>query len=95
MNKNSFMTFFLLVAIALFAVSCSADFGKNVYYGGISGVVKDKDTSKTVSGVKVYLYTSESERDKAFSSWESKGGVFSDENCLYKAATDNLSLIHI
>ena len=89
MNRYRYLALFLVVFMIFFAVSCSADFGKNVYYGGISGVVKDKDTSNTVSGVKVYLYTSESERDKAFSSWESKGGVFSDENCLYKAATDN------
>ena len=89
MNRYRYLALFLVVFMIFVAVSCSADFGKNVYYGGISGVVKDKDTSNTVSGVKVYLYTSESERDKAFSSWESKGGVFSDENCLYKAATDN------
>ena len=81
MNKNRFMTFFLLVAIALFAVSCSADFGKNVYYGGISGVVKDKDNGNGVSGVKVYLYTSESERDDAYNKWHENGGIFSDEKC--------------
>ena len=89
MNRYRYLALFLVVFMIFVAVSCSADFGKNVYYGGISGVVKDKDTSNAVSGVKVYLYTSESERDKAFSSWESKRGVFSDENCLYKAATDN------
>lgn len=88
MNKNRFMTFFLLVAIALFAVSCSADFGKNVYYGGISGVVKDKDNGNGVSGVKVYLYTSESERDEAYNKWQDNGGIFSDEKCLYKSTTD-------
>ena len=82
------MTFFLLVAIALFAVSCSADFGKNVYYGGISGVVKDKDNGNGVSGVKVYLYTSESERDDAYNKWHENGGIFSDEKCLYKSTTD-------
>ena len=88
MNKNRCMTFFLLVAIALFAVSCSADFGKNVYYGGISGVVKDKDNGNGVSGVKVYLYTSESERDKAYNKWQENRGIFSDEKCLYKSTTD-------
>ena len=88
MNKNRCMTFFLLVAIALFAVSCSADFGKNVYYGGISGVVKDKDNGNGVSGVKVYLYTSESERDEAYNKWHENGGIFSDEKCLYKSTTD-------
>ena len=88
MNKNRFMTFFLLVAIALFAVSCSADFGKNVYYGGISGVVKDKDNGNGVSGVKVYLYTSESERDEAYNKWQENRGIFSDEKCLYKSTTD-------
>ena len=88
MNKNRCMTFFLLVAIALFAVSCSADFGKNVYYGGISGVVKDKDNGNGVSGVKVYLYTSESERDEAYNKWQDNGGIFSDEKCLYKSTTD-------
>ena len=88
MNKNRCMTFFLLVAIALFAVSCSADFGKNVYYGGISGVVKDKDNGNGVSGVKVYLYTSESERDDAYNKWHENGGIFSDEKCLYKSTTD-------
>ena len=88
MNKNRCMTFFLSVAIALFAVSCSADFGKNVYYGGISGVVKDKDNGNGVSGVKVYLYTSESERDEAYNKWHENGGIFSDEKCLYKSTTD-------
>ena len=88
MNKNRCMTFFLLVAIALFAVSCSADFGKNVYYGGISGVVKDKDNGNGVSGVKVYLYTSESERDEAYNKWQENRGIFSDEKCLYKSTTD-------
>ena len=88
MNKNRCMTFFLLVAIALFAVSCSADFGKNVYYGGISGVVKDKDNGNGVSGVKVYLYTSESERDEAYNKRQDNGGIFSDEKCLYKSTTD-------
>ena len=88
MNKNRCMTFFLLVAIALFAVSCSADFGKNVYYGGISGVVKDKDNGNGVSGVKVYLYTSESERDEAYNKWQENRCIFSDEKCLYKSTTD-------
>ena len=88
MNKNRFMTFFFLVAIALFAVSCSADFGKNVYYGGISGVVKDKDNGNGVSGVKVYLYTSESERDEAYNKWQENRGIFSDEKCLYKSTPD-------
>ena len=88
MNKNRCMTFFLLVAIALFAVSCSADFGKNVYYGGISVVVKDKDNGNGVSGVKVYLYTSESERDEAYNKWQENEGIFSDEKCLYKSTTD-------
>lgn len=88
MNKNRCMIFFLLVAIALFAVSCSADFGKNVYYGGISGVVKDKDNGNGVSGVKVYLYTSESERDEAYNKWQENRGIFSDEKCLYKSTTD-------
>ena len=88
MNMNRGMTFFLLVAIALFAVSCSADFGKNVYYGGISGVVKDKDNGNGVSGVKVYLYTSESERDEAYNKWQENRGIFSDEKCLYKSTPD-------
>ena len=86
MKKNRYITLILL--IALFAVSCSADFGKNVYYGGISGVVKDKDSGSGVSGVKVYLYTSESERNTAYSKWEENGGIFSDEKCLYKSTTD-------
>ena len=88
MKKNRYITLTLLIAIALFAVSCSADFGKNVYYGGISGVVKDKDSGSGVSGVKVYLYTSESERNTAYSRWEENGGIFSDEKCLYKSTTD-------
>ena len=86
MKKNRYITLILL--IALFAVSCSADFGKNVYYGGISGVVKDKDNGNGVSGVKVYLYTSESERDEAYNKWQDNGGIFSDEKCLYKSTTD-------
>ena len=86
MKKNRYITLILL--IALFAVSCSADFGKNVYYGGISGVVKDKDNGNGVSGVKVYLYTSESERDDAYNKWHENGGIFSDEKCLYKSTTD-------
>ncbi len=86
MKKNRYITLILL--IALFAVSCSADFGKNVYYGGISGVVKDKDSGSGVSGVKVYLYTSESERDEAYNKWQENRGIFSDEKCLYKSTTD-------
>ena len=88
MKKNRYITLVLLIAMALLAVSCSADFGKNVYYGGISGVVKDKDSGNGVSGVKVYLYTSESERNTAYNKWEENGGIFSDEKCLYKSTTD-------
>ena len=88
MKKNRYITLVLLIAMALLAVSCSADFGKNVYYGGISGVVKDKDNGNGVSGVKVYLYTSESERDEAYNKWQENGGIFSDEKCLYKSTTD-------
>ena len=88
MKKNSYITLVLLIAMALLAVSCSADFGKNVYYGGISGVVKDKDNGNGVSGVKVYLYTSESERDEAYNKWQENRGIFSDEKCLYKSTTD-------
>ena len=89
MNRYRYLALFLVVFMVFFAVSCSADFGKNVYYGGISGIVKDKDSSNGVSGVKVYLYTSESERDAAFSIWEDNGGLFSDKDCLYKATTDS------
>ncbi|MCI6114523.1 MAG: MSCRAMM family adhesin SdrC [Spirochaetales bacterium] len=88
MKKNRYITLVLLIAMALLAVSCSADFGKNVYYGGISGVVKDKDSGNGVSGVKVYIYTSESERNTAYNKWEENGGIFSDEKCLYKSTTD-------
>ena len=52
MKKNRYITLTLLIAIALFAVSCSADFGKNVYYGGISGVVL-----LTVSGRRMEEYS--------------------------------------
>ena len=88
MNRYRYLALFLVVFMMFFAVSCSADFGKNVYYGGISGVVKDKDSGSGVSGVKVYLYTSESERNTAYSKWEENGGIFSDEKCLYKSTTD-------
>ena len=88
MNRYRYLALFLVVFMVFFAVSCSADFGKNVYYGGISGVVKDKDNGNGVSGVKVYLYTSESERDDAYNKWHENGGIFSDEKCLYKSTTD-------
>ena len=88
MNRYRYLALFLVVFMVFFAVSCSADFGKNVYYGGISGVVKDKDNGNGVSGVKVYLYTSESERDEAYNKWQDNGGIFSDEKCLYKSTTD-------
>ena len=88
MNRYRYLALFLVVFMIFVAVSCSADFGKNVYYGGISGVVKDKDSGSGVSGVKVYLYTSESERNTAYSRWEENGGIFSDEKCLYKSTTD-------
>ena len=88
MNRYRYLALFLVVFMMFFAVSCSADFGKNVYYGGISGVVKDKDSGSGVSGVKVYLYTSESERNTAYSRWEENRGIFSDEKCLYKSTTD-------
>ena len=88
MNRYRYLALFLVVFMIFVAVSCSADFGKNVYYGGISGVVKDKDSGSGVSGVKVYLYTSESERNTAYSRWEENRGIFSDEKCLYKSTTD-------
>ena len=88
MNRYRYLALFLVVFMVFFAVSCSADFGKNVYYGGISGVVKDKDNGNGVSGVKVYLYTSESERDEAYNKWQENEGIFSDEKCLYKSTTD-------
>ena len=88
MNRYRYLALFIVVFMIFVAVSCSADFGKNVYYGGISGVVKDKDSGSGVSGVKVYLYTSESERNTAYSRWEENGGIFSDEKCLYKSTTD-------
>lgn len=89
MKGNKYICLILIVLVLIAAVSCSADFGKNVYYGGISGVVKDKDSGNGVSGVKVYLYTSQSERDAAFSKWQENGGIFSDEKCLYKSSTDS------
>ena len=89
MKVNRYICLSLALLMMIAAVSCSADFGQNVYYGGISGIVKDKDSSNGVSGVKVYLYTSESERDAAFSIWEDNGGLFSDKDCLYKATTDS------
>ena len=88
MKVNRYICLGLALLIMIVAVSCSADFGQNVYYGGISGVVKDKDSGNGVSGVKVSLYTSESERDAAFTRWEDNGGLFSDKDCLYKATTD-------
>ena len=88
MNRYRYLALFLVVFMIFVAVSCSADFGKNVYYGGISGVVKDKDNGNGVSGVKVYLYTSESERDEAYNKWQENRGIFSDEKCLYKSTTD-------
>ena len=44
MNRYRYLALFLVVFMVFVAISCSADFGKNVYYGGISGVVKDKDS---------------------------------------------------
>ena len=41
MKVNRYICLSLALLMMIAAVSCSADFGQNGYYGGISGIVKD------------------------------------------------------
>ena len=85
--RRNIILFSLIAALTLIS-SCSSDLGSNVYYGGIGGSVRDSDSSSMVSGVQVYLYTNESDRNNAYAQWEKTGGIYGDNNCLYKANTD-------
>lgn len=75
--------------VAFILISCSMEWGKNVYYGGLGGTVKDSDSDSPVSGVSVYVYTEKSARDSAYSSWLETGGIYTDSTCMYKSTTDS------
>ena len=89
MKSIRYLAISSLVAFILLFSSCSMEWGKNVYYGGLGGTVKDSDSDSPVSGVSVYVYTEKSARDSAYSSWLDNGGVYTDSTCMYKSTTDN------
>lgn len=76
----------LLLSLVLAFVLTSCD----VFYSSLSGTIYDSDSRDTpLSGVQVYGYTDKGERDSAYSSWESKGGIFRDDECLFRSTTNN------
>lgn len=89
MKSIRYLAISSLVAFILLFSSCSMEWGKNVYYGGLGGTVKDSDSDSPVSGVSVYVYTEKSARDSAYSSWLETGGIYTDSTCMYKSTTDN------
>ena len=89
MKSIRYLAISSLVAFILLFSSCSMEWGKNVYYGGLGGTVKDSDSDSPVSGVSVYVYTEKSARDSAYSSWLNNGGVYTDSTCMYKSTTDS------
>ena len=89
MKSIRYLAISSLVAFILLFSSCSMEWGKNVYYGGLGGTVKDSDSDSPVSGVSVYVYTEKSTRDSAYSSWLNNGGVYTDSTCMYKSTTDS------
>lgn len=89
MKSIRYLAISSLVAFILLFSSCSMEWGKNVYYGGLGGTVKDSDSDSPVSGVSVYVYTEKSTRDSAYSSWLDNGGVYTDSTCMYKSTTDS------
>lgn len=89
MKSIRYLAISSLVAFILLFSSCSMEWGKNVYYGGLGGTVKDSDSDSPVSGVSVYVYTEESARNSAYSSWLETGGVYTDSTCMYKSTTDS------
>ena len=89
MKSIRYLAISSLVAFILLFSSCSMEWGKNVYYGGLGGTVKDSDSDSPVSGVSVYVYTEKSTRDSAYSCWLNNGGVYTDSTCMYKSTTDS------
>ena len=89
MKSIRYLAISSLVAFILLFSSCSMEWGKNVYYGGLGGTVKDSDSDSPVSGVSVYVYTEKSTRDSAYSSWQETGGIYTDSTCMYKSTTDS------
>ena len=89
MKSIRYLAISSLVAFILLFSSCSMEWGKNVYYGGLGGTVKDSDSDSPVSGVSVYVYTEKSTRDSAYSSWLNNGGVYTHSTCMYKSTTDS------
>ena len=89
MKSIRYLAISSLVAFILLFSSCSMEWGKNVYYGGLGGTVKDSDSDSPVSGVSVYVYTEKSARDSAYSSWLETGGIYTDSTCMYKSTTDS------
>ena len=72
----------LLLALCLTMLFVSCD---NVYYSAVSGYVQDSSGSG-ISGVNVYAYTSQSQRDSVYNSYEA-GKDFDDPKCLFRATT--------
>ena len=89
MKSIRYLAISSLVAFILLFSSCSMEWGKNVYYGGLGGTVKDSDSDSPVSGVSVYVYTEKSARDNSYSSWLDNGGIYTDSTCMYKSTTDS------
>ena len=89
MKSTRYLAISSLVAFILLFSSCSMEWGKNVYYGGLGGTVKDSDSDSPVSGVNVYVYTEKSARDNSYSSWLDNGGIYTDSTCMYKSTTDS------
>ena len=89
MKSIRYLAISSLVAFILLFSSCSMEWGKNVYYGGLGGTVKDSDSDSPVSGVSVYVYTEKSARDNSYSSWLANGGIYTDSTCMYKSTTDS------
>lgn len=70
----------LALCLAMLFVSCD-----NVYYSAVSGYVQDSSGSG-ISGVNVYAYTSQSQRDSVYNSYVA-GKDFDDPKCLFRATT--------
>lgn len=86
-KKGSFMKKFgLIFTLFILVLLTSCD----VFYSSLSGSIYDADSRDTpLSGVQVYGYTDENERNNAFSSYEKSGGVFRDSSCLFRATTNS------
>lgn len=80
MNRSRILVFSLALLFCL--TSCN-----DVFYSAISGRLVDHDTQNGISGVNVFAYTSEEDRDRAYSSYVD-GTLFFDNDCKFRATTD-------